>query len=148
MAILYRRLKRIITKNGEKEEKYIAKCVLQSTVSFQDVAEYISHNSTMTEGEVYLALQQLEDCLEAFILNGTKVKLGRLGTFAPQIEAMAMDSPEKVTHRSIKRAKIVFRPSAHIKEKLKEAEFHLLDKGAVFEPMYKMKKKPFQEDKN
>lgn len=75
MAILYRRLKRIITKNGEKEEKYIAKCVLQSTVSFQDVAEYISHNSTMTEGEVYLALQQLEDCLEAFILNGTKVKL-------------------------------------------------------------------------
>lgn len=145
MAILYRRYKMKVNRNGSVREEYVAKNVLQSTVDLDDIADYIAHNTTMTQGEVFLALQQLEDCLETFILNGSKVDFGRLGTFAPQIEATAMPTPEKVTHRSIKRVGILYKPSKRLKEKLAEAQFHLLDDGAVFTPMYRGKKKK-QED--
>lgn len=111
MPIKYFKLKRKIVVNSVIFEKYIPKIQVESPVGFDQMAEMIEKKSTMSRGDILGVLSELETTACWMLENGNPVTLGIFGTFYPTIEAMSVDSPEKVSSKLIKRFRVLYKPS-------------------------------------
>ena len=136
MPIKYFRLRRKITKNSIPEYRYIAKIQVESKVGFEQLAEIIEKKSTVSRGDILGVLSELEEASFWMLENGHPVTLGLFGTYYPVIEATAVDTPEEVTIKTIKRFKMLFKPSKYLKKRFKEVKFVLGD-NRVREVHYK-----------
>jgi len=139
MPIKYFKFKRKIFLNGELQEKYLPKIQIETPIGFEQMAEMIEKKSTVSRGDIMGVLSELEVTSCWMLENGNPVTLGIFGTFYPSIEAMTVDSPEKVTSKLIKRFRVIFKPSAYFKKRFKDVEFVLGD-NKVREVNYKKSK--------
>lgn len=127
MAIKYFKYKRKVFSNGEVKEKFMPQMQVEAPVGFEQIAEMIQQKSTMSRGDIMGVLAELEVTSCYMLENGHPVTLGILGTFYPYIEATTVDDAESVTSKLIKRFKILFKPSAYLKNRLKKVGFVLGD---------------------
>ncbi|MFA7081162.1 MAG: hypothetical protein WC135_00980 [Bacteroidales bacterium] len=141
MPIKYFRLKKKITINSIPVDRYIANIQIETNADLEMISEIIEKQSTMSRGDIMGVLAQLEPAIWFMLENGHPVTLGVLGTFYPAIDALSMDSPEKVTTRTIKRFRTIFKPSKYLKKRFKDVQFVLGD-NKVREVRYK--KKPLE----
>ncbi|MBP1629948.1 MAG: putative DNA-binding protein, histone-like [Bacteroidetes bacterium] len=139
MAIRFFKFRIKVSINGEVKDKYVPRIQLQSEVGFDQIAEIVEKKSTMSRGDLLGVLAEIETAVLWMVENGHPVKLNLLGSFFPAIEAMAVDSPEEVTAKTIKRFKCIYKPSIYLKKRFKNVDFSLVD-NVVKEVKYKRDK--------
>ena len=139
MPIKYFRQKRKVAINSVSQDKYIAKIQVEAPVGFEDIAKMIEKSSTMSRGDLVGVFAQMEDIALSMALNGHPLHLGFFGNYYPSIEAEVVDTPEEVTIKTIKRFKLIYKPSVYMKKRLEKVKFVLGD-NTVREVHYKNKK--------
>ena len=127
MAIKYFKYKRKVFSNGEVKEKFMPQMQVEAPVGFEQIAEMIQQKSTMSRGDIMGVLAELEPSISVMLENCHPVDLGLIGTFIPGIEVVSVDKPEDVTHRLIKRFKVLFKPSLYFKNRFKHVNYELVD---------------------
>lgn len=123
----YTKYKRKVNKNGETQEKYMAKLVLESPVTLEAMAKKIEKQTAATEADVLLVLKALEKNISESLTQGHSVKLGILGSFYPTINAKTVDKSDDVLLKTIKRVSCIFRPSKELRIELGNASLKAVD---------------------
>ncbi len=108
----------------EDGKKAYANLQLTGLVSINELAGHITeHNSVFSKGTVVGVLTELSECMRELILQGYKVLLGDIGTFAPAITSEGAESKEKFSSQNIKTMGINFNPGAAFDNLRRDAEF-------------------------
>lgn len=140
MSILY---KKAVIKNDKntKNGYTYGRAVVLSTVSTKDLAEEISHSTTVTRADVMAVLIEACVAIKNHLLNSDAVKLDELGTFKPALKTVAIkeDDDTKFGVNQIKGAKINYLPATYftptgVNEKGNRTGYRtkLLVQGATF----------------
>ncbi len=109
-------------KNSEK--KAIAKLQLTGIVGIEEMAEHITeHNSVFSRGTIVGVLAELGSCIREFILQGYKVKLSTLGSFAPSVSSTGADTLDAFTAQNITSMRAIFSPGSDLLNLRAKAEF-------------------------
>ena len=108
----------------EDEKKAYANLQLTGLVSTDELAEHIAHhNSVFSKGTIIGILAELGVCMRELILQGYKVILGSLGTFAPGITSEGAPSKEAFTASMIKKMDVNYLPGKSFENLRRDAEF-------------------------
>lgn len=103
---------------GGGDIKYYATIARNPRVTLREFLEEMSELNTAHPGAVLAVLETFFSRVNWHLVNGRGVELGQLGTFYPSITSTGHDNPEDVRKESVKRFKVIFRPSAILKDKL------------------------------
>lgn len=128
MAISYIKKKRAIYSHGNRRDAYVARIKYTGHIDGDTIAEDVSMATTASESEVGMYIKELEKVIAKYLVEGYVVKLANLGSFSPAFDANVVDSPDEVTHMTIKRKKIIFTPSKKLQKAMDEASLKLADK--------------------
>ena len=108
----------------EDPEKAYAKLQQTGTVEIDELANHISeHNSIFSKGTVIGVLTELSVCIRELILQGYRVVLGTIGSFAPSIKSKGAVSREAFNASYITDFKAKFSPGRSFDNLLRDAEF-------------------------
>ncbi|MGL2967023.1 HU family DNA-binding protein [Flavobacterium sp. XGLA_31] len=105
------------------EIQYYPCAVHQGVMDLNALAEVISASSTLTPADCYGVIIALTDAIGEALKQGRIIKMEALGTFQLTLQGAAATSPEALGKSNIKGAKVVYKPSAKIKKKLKQVVF-------------------------
>ena len=139
MPIKYFRQKRKVAINSVIVEKFIAKIQVEPKAGFELLAEIVEKKSSISRGDLLGGFAELEEAAVFLLENGHPLELDFFGSYYPVIEAKMVDTPEEVTTKTIKRFKVIFKPSKFLKERFKKVTFVLGD-NKVRGVFYKKKK--------
>ena len=110
--------------HDEDPEKVYANIQQTGVVSLDELAEHITeHNSVFSKGTIIGILTELGVCMRELILQGYKVILGTLGTFAPGISCEGAPTREDFTAQNIKDMDINYQPGKSFENLRRDAEF-------------------------
>ena len=108
----------------DEAKKAYANLQLTGIVNINELAEHITeHNSVFSKGTIVGILTELSVCMRELILQGYKVHLGDIGTFAPAITSEGAESKEKFSAQNIKTMGVNFNPGAAFENLRRDAEF-------------------------
>jgi predicted histone-like DNA-binding protein len=108
---------------GDPEKAY-ANIQQTGVVSLDELAEHITeHNSVFSKGTIVGILTELGVCMRELILQGYKVHLGEIGTFAPAITSEGAESKEKFSAQNIKTMGVNYNPGHAFENLRRDAEF-------------------------
>lgn len=96
-------------------KKFYPRPVHSGEITLQDLAEDISHASSLTESDVYAVLQSLVREIPRNISRGYIVRLGNLGSFRLGSNSFGSDTEEEVDAANIIRTRLLFSPGKHVK---------------------------------
>ena len=105
------------------EIKYYPCAVHQGETDLDALAEFIAGSSTMSKADCYGVIIALTEAIGQALKEGRIVKIDSLGTFQLTLQGTAADTPDTLGKANIKGGKVVYKPSASIKKKIKEVEF-------------------------
>ncbi len=111
--------------------KYYASINRGDRVGLREMMEEISELNVAHHGAVLAVLETFLSRVRYHITNGRGVELGQLGSFYPSLNSLAADTPEEVGKESIKRFKVIFRPSKLLKESMDNAKFVKMANGSI-----------------
>lgn len=140
MPINYIKKKRTVYSHGTRKDAYVARIQYTGHIDEATIADDISRATTASDSEVSMYIRELEKMIGKYLIEGYVVKFDNLGTFSPAFDATTVDDPNEVTHRTVKRKKIIFTPSAGLQKMMDEASLHLAD-SRVAKPIDHRKKK-------
>lgn len=112
---------------GVQEDRYYAKIFRGANVSLDEIAQEISHATSVSYPDTLAALKAFEMHVSKHVMNGNAVMFGTLGAFIPKIKAQACLSADDVNAESIKRVTCRFYPSVAFKNTLKGVTLELKD---------------------
>lgn len=95
-------------------KKFYARPVHAGEITLEDLAEDISHASTLTEADVYAVLQSLVREIPRNISRGYIVRLGNLGAFRLGSNSEGSGTAEEVTAANIRRKRLLFHPGKRV----------------------------------
>ena len=108
----------------EEPRKAYANLQLTGIVSTDELAEHITHhNSVFSKGTIIGILAELGVCMRELILQGYKVILGTIGTFAPGITSEGAITKEDFTAQQIKDMDVNYQPGKSFESLRQDAEF-------------------------
>ena len=108
----------------EEGKKAYANLQLTGLVDINELAEHIAeHNSVFSKGTIVGILTELSVCMRELILQGYKVILGDIGTFAPSISSDGAESKEKFSAQNIKTMGVNFNVGKAFENLRRDAEF-------------------------
>lgn len=96
-------------------KKFYARPVHSGEITLEDLAEDISHASSLTESDVYAVLQSLVREIPRNISRGYIVRLGNLGAFRLGSNSAGSDTEEEVTAANIFRKRLLFYPGKYVR---------------------------------
>lgn len=99
-------------------KKFYARTLHSGEITIEDLAEDISHASSITESDVFAVLQSLVREIPRNIARGNIVRLGNLGSFRLSAKSTGSDLAEEVTAANIKGSKLLFHPGKQIAKEL------------------------------
>ena len=111
---------------GGGEIKYYATISRNPKVDLRELLDEIFELNVAHPGAVLGVLETFLTKVNYHLVNGRGVELGQLGTFYPSITSIGHDTPEEVRRESIKRFKVIYRPSKLLKDKLSVVRFEKL----------------------
>ncbi len=117
-----------VTQRFQKEQQTIHFLQVRKirALDFAQVCRQIAHKTTLTEGEVELfVLTEVAQMVVENIEDGRGTELGALGKVELSIEAESRKTSEELSLDTVKRMKLIFKPSPKIKEALKESLFRI-----------------------
>lgn len=99
--------------NGVVREKYYGKAVATDEVHTKEIARRICDNTTLTEADVYAAVQALVSEMRYLLQAGNTVVLDGFGRFHLTVRSDTVDNPEDYSpSQHIRRVLCKFTPSA------------------------------------
>ena len=105
-------------------KKAYASLQLTGVISVTELADHITdHNSVYSKGTIVGILTELGVCLRELILQGYKIELGDIGTFAPTIASKGAASIKEFTQANITKMGVNFKPGYALQGLLRDAEF-------------------------
>ena len=105
-------------------QKAYAKLQQTGVVDIDELAEHISeHNSVFSKGTIVGILTELGVCMRELILQGYRVILGTIGSFAPAIKSKGAVSRETFSAANITDFKVKYQPGCSFDNLLRDAEF-------------------------
>ena len=108
----------------EEARKAYANLQLTGVVTINELAGHITdHNSVFSKGTIVGILTELSVCMRELILQGYKVDLGDIGTFAPGISSEGAESLEKFSATNIKDMDVNFQAGKAFENLRRDAEF-------------------------
>ena len=108
------------------EDGMIAYSNLQLTgnIDINELASHITeHNSVFSKGTVVGVLTELSVCMRELILQGYKILLGEIGTFAPAISSDGAKTKDEFSATNIKAMGINFQPGEAFDNLRRDAQF-------------------------
>lgn len=123
MALDFKALQKVNPRDLSAPMKHYASAVSGKTVGFEELAEFVSDQSTISEADSYGVLKAIERTIIREMQKGRPVRLGDIGTFYITVKSEGVDTAEEVTSDVIKSARTVFRPGKRIKKMLKHLDF-------------------------
>ncbi|MGB5242694.1 MAG: HU family DNA-binding protein [Lutimonas sp.] len=123
MAVKLKMVTKRNPRNVSAPVKYHGVVVSRGKVNHRDLAELISSQSSMTEGDVLGVLKALELNMIDILESGRSVELGELGTFSIGASTTGIESKEKFSIRQVNKRRVLFRPGYSFKRMLKRLRF-------------------------
>ncbi len=99
---------------------------LQQTgiINTDELAEHITeHNSVFSKGTIVGILAELSVCMRELVLQGYKVILGTIGTFAPSITSEGAPTKDAFTASNIKSMTVKYNAGKSFDNLRRDAEF-------------------------
>jgi predicted histone-like DNA-binding protein len=127
MALRYVIKKKPVGIGTNKVEKYVAQSVSVGEVNYKTLCEQVTKEGLMPRGVVKSVIDGLVDVLCTYVSMGITVRLDDFGTIRPGLNGYSQDEAEDVKANVIYRRKMVFVPSARLKEMIKKAGVIRLD---------------------
>lgn len=110
MSIRYKRVQNKIDKSPGFN-KWYARAVTLNTVGTEDLAEEVSHSTSLTFADVMGVLIELSNTISRHLLNSDKVQLYRLGSFRAGLKCKSVDNEEDVDANAITGFRIIYSPN-------------------------------------
>ena len=88
----------------------------------------------------------MEIQISKYVLQGSAVKLGYLGSFIPQLKAQSQESADLVDANTIKRYGCRFYPSVDFKRNIERTKFQMTDlkvKGKISKKILRLNQRKF-----
>ncbi|MCT4601896.1 MAG: DNA-binding protein [Marinifilum sp.] len=108
---------------GGGVKKYYASANVTGTQTLEDLTELIEFSSTVSGGDIRAVLYLLVKVMQKYLADGQVVQLGELGALRVSISSNGEEKNDDVSAKSIKSAKVVFRPGSDIQKLLKTLKF-------------------------
>ena len=103
------------------EVKYYPCAVSQGEVNLDDLARIVASRTTMSRPDCFGVIMALSDVIGESLANGNIVRVDNLGTFQLTLTGTAADTEETLGKSNIKEAKINYRPSKELKNRMNSA---------------------------
>jgi len=105
-------------------KKAYASLQLTGVISVTELADHITeHNSVYSKGTIVGILTELGVCLRELILQGYRVILGTIGSFAPSIKSKGAVTRDAFSAANITDFKVKYQPGRSFDNLLRDAEF-------------------------
>lgn len=117
----------IASRKSTKEDKVVYHLVIarQERLNFEQMSKLISERTTLSEYEVEFTLSELQNVIIENLQLGRGIELGRLGCIEPSINVTAVEKKEDINLKTIKKARLIYKPSKAIKAALKNLKFKI-----------------------
>ncbi|MBQ7984664.1 MAG: HU family DNA-binding protein [Bacteroidales bacterium] len=125
MSIQYIKIRQKYLIKGELKEKVRARIYRQAPMTLDELAQRVSHATTISRPDVIAVLSAMEEEISEAVLSGRPVKLSHLGTFSPSIKAKACDKEKDVLPSTIKGFSCNYAPSAYMKKRFMDVDYQL-----------------------
>lgn len=96
--------------------KYYAQVVLAPEMTQRQIIDQIADRCTVTGSDVKAVLDALMTVIKRNLANGSPIRLGDLGSFRPSVSGIGSENVDKFTASNVKKARVIYVPSAEIKE--------------------------------
>jgi predicted histone-like DNA-binding protein len=123
MAVKLKMVTKRNPRNVSEPAKYYGVAVSRGKINHRDLAELISSQSSMTEGDVLGVLKALELNIINILESGQSVELGELGTFSIGASTQGIELKEKFSIRQVTKRRVLFRPGYSFKRMLRRLRF-------------------------
>jgi len=110
----------------EAPEKFYLQAVKNGNTDLERLAYLISNQSTVREPDCLAVLHAFVHNMLDELAQGRVVELGKLGSFQVGVNSIGSDMPEEVSLNNIKRVKLNYRPSTHVRKALNNLDFKIL----------------------
>ncbi len=108
----------------EEAKKAYANLQLTGILDINELSEHISgHNSVFSKGTIVGVLTEMSGCMRELILQGYKIQLADVGSFAPAITSEGAESKEAFTSTNITTMGVNFLPGSAFDNLRRDAEF-------------------------
>lgn len=119
-------VKKVNPRNTDETKYYLAP-VYAGELTLNELAELISDASTVNVADVAAVLKALAKQLPIFLQKGFIIELGDFGRLRLSISTDGKENADELSANDIIKVRIIFVPSAAIKEKLKSTSFTMTD---------------------
>ena len=147
MSVRYKAQKTTL-KDPKYNGKYYGRAVSLGHVTTEQLAEEISHSTTVTKADIFAVLTELSHFIKEHLQNSMSVDLAGIGSFRVGLKSSLANDEKSFTANNIKRFQIVYSPEVKFVANGKVGEGgrrlgtyvkSLLD-GITAEPLVKSKK--------
>lgn len=121
-----RAVKKINPRNTDETKYYLAP-VYAGEMSLDELAELISNASTVNVADVAAVLKALAKQIPIFLQKGFIIEMGDFGRLRLSISTEGKENADELSVNDIIKVRVIFVPSAAIKEKLKSTSFTMTD---------------------
>lgn len=111
MPVLYRKVQNKIPKS-KVYQKWFLQAVARGSVSTKDLADEISHSTTVTYADILAVLIELSVAVRKHLLNSDVVHLEGLGAFRAGLRSTPADTEKEATANNIKATRVLYRPES------------------------------------
>lgn len=130
--INYSTVKRKNLLKPEEAPKTYATAQYDRAMELEEFAEHIAqHNSKYSEADIMAVIIMTVKCLRECILDGKKVKLGKLGDFWVTLTSKGVEDGTQFTASNITSCNILFTPGKDFADLLTDAEFRVVATRAL-----------------
>ncbi|SFU30054.1 DNA-binding protein, histone-like, putative [Pustulibacterium marinum] len=123
MAVLFKSVGRKNPQDLTAPEKYYPLVVPNGEVDLRSLAKTLTRESTVTSGDCYSILVNLEEQIAILLEEGRSVKLGHLGSFRIGISGTGSDTEEDVSSHNVTKARVLFRSGLELQRMLNNLKF-------------------------
>lgn len=117
--------KREVFKNGQVETMHLLQLDKVKNMEFDVMCELIASRTTLSVSEVEFAMSVMSEMVIENMKQGRGTELGKLGRFMPYITVEAKEEESELKIDSLKRFRLVYRPSKQIREEIKYLKFNI-----------------------
>ncbi len=130
--INYSTVKRKNLLKPEEAPKTYATAQYDRVMELEEFAEHIAeHNSKYSEADIMAVTIMTVKCLRECILDGKKVRLGKLGDFWVTLNSKGVEDGTQFTASNITSCNILFTPGKDFDDLLTDAEFRVVATRAL-----------------
>lgn len=112
-------------RNEDDKEVYHLVLPGRARLEFDKMCQLISERTTLNAYEVEFVLSVLQDVAIENLQLGRGIELGRLGCIEPSLNAKAVDNIDDVNLNTIKKTRLIYKPSKAIKAALKNMKYSI-----------------------